>query len=92
MSGDVPGIDPPQSLLDGLSKVSKLPLACGYCLAAGELSLRSALTGEMKEVYGQDADISVDDIVLTAGSNMAFVTAIMSLADTSDEIILLVPW
>ena len=92
MSQGVSAIDPPQSLLDGLSKASKLPLACGYCLAAGELSLRSALTGEMKEVYGQDADISVDDIVLTDGSNMAFVVSIMSLADAGDEIILPVPW
>lgn len=92
MSQGVPGITPPQSLLDGLSKASKSPSACGYCPAAGEISLRVALAEEMKEVYGQYADISVDDIALTAGCNMAFVATVMSLADAGDEIILPVPW
>jgi aspartate/methionine/tyrosine aminotransferase len=46
----------------------------------------------MKEVYGQDADISADDIALTVGCNMAFVAAVMSLADAGDEVILPVPW
>lgn len=92
MSQGLPGIAPPQSLLDGLSKASRLPSACAYCPAAGEASLRSALAGEMKEVYGQDADISADDIALTVGCNMAFVAAVMSLADAGDEVILPVPW
>lgn len=46
----------------------------------------------MKVSYGSDADVTVDDIALTAGCNMAFIATIMSLADAGDEVILPVPW
>jgi len=92
MSQGVPGISPPQSLLDRLSNASGSPDTCGYCPASGEMSVRTALAAEMKVVYGQDADISADDIALTAGCNLAFVASVMSLADAGDEIILPVPW
>lgn len=46
----------------------------------------------MKTVYGQEVDVTQDDIAITAGCNMAFVATVMCLADPGDEIILPVPW
>jgi len=92
MSQGVPGIPPPRSVLDALGNFASDPKSCGYCPMTGEPKLRDALAKEMKHTYGSDADISGDDVALTAGCNMAFVTAVMSLADSGDEIILPVPW
>jgi aspartate/methionine/tyrosine aminotransferase len=46
----------------------------------------------MRVVYGDHIDLTSDDIVLTAGCNMAFVAVIMALADPGDQVILPVPW
>ena len=59
---------------------------------AGEPQLRSALRDEMRLVYGETADIAMDDISLSAGCNMAFVAVMMALAQANDEVILPVPW
>jgi aspartate/methionine/tyrosine aminotransferase len=92
MSQGVPGIPAPQSLQRALGKASSDPSVFGYCLADGEPSLRSALVEEMKFVYGELSDVTVEDVALTAGCNMAFVAAVMSLADAGDDVILPVPW
>jgi aspartate/methionine/tyrosine aminotransferase len=42
-------------------------------------------------VYGADANLSVDDVALTAGCILAFVAAVMALADAGDEVVLPVP-
>jgi aspartate/methionine/tyrosine aminotransferase len=92
MSQGVPGVSPPQLLLDRLSEYSAAPSSCGYTSVAGEISLRETLAQEMKFVYGSGTDVCADDITLTAGCNMAFVATIMVLADPGDEVILPVPW
>lgn len=92
MSQGVPGIPPPSILLDALGQAAASPQTCGYCPVTGETSLRSALALEMRSIYGADSDIHTEDIALTAGCNMAFVTAIMSVADAGDQVILPVPW
>ena len=46
----------------------------------------------MRHIYGDDTDVSLHDIALTAGCNMAFMATVMSLADAGDEIIIPVPW
>jgi aspartate/methionine/tyrosine aminotransferase len=49
----------------------------------------------MRKVYGRGGvpvDVSEEDIAVTAGCNMAYVAAAMTLADAGDEIILPVPW
>lgn len=60
----------------------------------GEDSLRRALLDEMSHVYGRGGsiDVAIDDVTITAGCNLAFVAAVMSLADAGDEVILPVPW
>jgi aspartate/methionine/tyrosine aminotransferase len=46
----------------------------------------------MRHVYGEGSDITEGDITITAGCNMAYSAAIMSLAGEGDEVILPVPW
>ena len=92
MSQGVPGLPPPKSVLDALGNCASDPKSCGYCPMTGEPKLRDSLAQEIKHVYGSNSDVSGDDVALTAGCNMAFVTAVMSLADSGDEVILPVPW
>ncbi len=92
MSQGVPGVPPPRLLLDALAKASSAPSSCGYLPNAGEPALRQAMVEEMKVRYGADADITPDDIAITAGCNMAFAAAAMALADAGDEVVLPVPW
>ncbi|KAG2749139.1 PLP-dependent transferase [Suillus brevipes Sb2] len=79
MSQGIPGTPPFKVLLEALSHSSSSPGSSGYC-------------HEMKTVYGQEMDVTQDDIAITAGCNMAFVATVMCLADPGDEIILPLPW
>lgn len=92
MSQGVPGIPPPEAVQSALGDAAASPTSFGYCRWDGEPSLRSALVGEMKRVYGRDSDVHIDDVALTSGCNLAFVAAAMSVADPGDEVILPVPW
>ncbi|KAG1719229.1 pyridoxal phosphate-dependent transferase [Suillus occidentalis] len=91
MSQGVPGTPPSKVLLEALSHSSSSPGSSGYCHVLGESTLRSAFAKEMKTVYGEEMDVTQDDIAITAGCNMAFVATVMCLADPGDEIILPVP-
>jgi hypothetical protein len=78
-------------LLKAIGAVSSHASA-GYCDGRGECELRDALVQEMKVVYGNNVDINLEDVALTAGCNLAFVATVMSLAEAGDEVILPVPW
>lgn len=54
--------------------------------------MRNAMAEEMKIRYGADANVTPEDIAITAGCNLAFVAVAMTLADAGDEVILPVPW
>ncbi|KAG1758186.1 pyridoxal phosphate-dependent transferase [Suillus occidentalis] len=92
MSQGVPGTPPSKVLLEALSHSSSSPGSSGYCHVLGASTLRSAFAKEMKTVYGEEMDVTQDDIAITAGCNMAFIATVMCLADPGDEIILPVPW
>ncbi|KAJ7599120.1 PLP-dependent transferase [Mycena floridula] len=93
MSQGVPGIPPQISLQQALGQAASSLESFGYCPAEGELSLRTSLAQEMRLIYGaREADITPQDLALTAGCNMAFIAAVMSVADAGDEVILPVPW
>ena len=92
MSQGVPGSPPTNVLLEALAKTSSSLQSTGYGHALGEPKLRAAFAQEMRMVYGQHADISANDVAITAGCNMAFIAAVMCLADAGDEVILPVPW
>jgi aspartate/methionine/tyrosine aminotransferase len=92
LSQGVPGTPPPPELLKALAEASSMPECCGYGPVAGDTSMRNAVVGEMHHVYGMDADIALDDVVITGGCNMAFLAVIMAIASAGDEVILPVPW
>lgn len=92
LSQGVPGIPPPKEVLNAVAEAARKPENCGYGPMNGELSMRKALVEEMKVVYGQTADITHDDVSLTAGCNMSFVAVVMTLAEPGDEVILPLPW
>ncbi|KIY50340.1 PLP-dependent transferase [Fistulina hepatica ATCC 64428] len=92
MSQGVPGLSPPLSVQKALGEAASSPSSFGYALPFGEDSLREALALDMKHAYGPDADIAAADIALTSGCNLAFVAAIMTVADAGDEVVLTVPW
>ncbi|KAI0671277.1 PLP-dependent transferase [Trametes maxima] len=92
MSQGVPGVPPPPVLLDALAKASAAPENCGYLPNAGIPELRNAMVAEMKRSYGADADLTLDDIAITAGCNLAFVAVAKAVADVGEEIILPIPW
>ncbi|EJF56340.1 PLP-dependent transferase [Dichomitus squalens LYAD-421 SS1] len=92
MSQGVPGVPPPQSFLEALGAAASSPGSCGYLPNVGEPSLRTVMAQEINIRYGPDADVTQDDIAITAGCNLAFVAAVTTLADSGDEVILPVPW
>lgn len=92
MSQGVPGIPPPKSLLDALAVAASDPDSCGYVPNAGEPALRKAVASEMKKVYGEGTDVTAEDVFITAGCNLAFTAAVMTVAEKGDEVILPVPW
>ncbi|KAI0823234.1 PLP-dependent transferase [Trametes gibbosa] len=94
MSQGVPGVPPPPVVFDALARAAQDPQNCGYLPNAGLPALREAIATEMRTVYGGDAhvDVTAQDIVVTAGCNLAFVALAMTLADKGDEVILPVPW
>ncbi|KAL4245624.1 Pyridoxal phosphate-dependent transferase [Abortiporus biennis] len=92
VSQGVPGVPPPKLFLDELARTSSSPTSCGYVPNVGEPALRQAIVQEMKIAYGKNADISPDDIAITAGCNLAFSAAIMTIAERGDQVILPVPW
>ena len=83
---------PPKFLQEALGVASSSPASFGYCPYDGEPTLRKALAAEMRIRYGDSTDVNSEDIALTTGCNLAFVAAIMSIADAGDEVILPVPW
>lgn len=80
---------PPQALV-AARDYSDAAVAHHYGPVAGEESLRQAIRHKLEV----DNAIAPDDshIVVTAGSNMGFVNALLAIADPGDEIILLAPY
>ncbi|KAF8636287.1 hypothetical protein AX17_003654 [Amanita inopinata Kibby_2008] len=106
VSQGAPSTFPPQLLRETLVGVVGRGEGGGweYCAGNGEKGLRDALVEEMKHVYGrpgggdggeregEEVDVKEEDIAITAGSNLAFASVVMSLAGRGDEVILPVPW
>ncbi|EJU00716.1 PLP-dependent transferase [Dacryopinax primogenitus] len=46
----------------------------------------------MQRTYGPGADLRVEDLAISAGANLAFVSVVMSVCDPGEEVIIPVPW
>jgi aspartate/methionine/tyrosine aminotransferase len=92
MSQGSPASPPPDILLHALGEAARDPASCRYGPVTGDNALRQAAVDEIKHVYGAEVDVNMEDVAITAGCNMAFTAAIMTLADAGDEVIVTVPW
>lgn len=86
----VPGTPPPMAFLQKLAESAEDPLSSGYGDLRGDEELRTALAGDVERTYG-DRVSPEDEIVITAGANLGFYSAMVSLAGAGDEVVLPTP-
>jgi aspartate/methionine/tyrosine aminotransferase len=82
----VPGWGPPPSALTAAAGALEDPEAHLYSADAGLPELRHALAAKLRQAHG--ADVTADEIIVTAGGNQAFMLAAMTAIDAGDEVIL----
>lgn len=80
---------PPQDVLEAAAKAARSSSHFRYGYVKGTASLREALRDKLTR---ENALSPGFEIVVTAGSNMAFFEAILAITDPGDEIILLRPF
>ncbi|HEX4767710.1 MAG TPA: aminotransferase [Lichenihabitans sp.] len=90
MAQAVPGLPPPEALLDRLGAAARRPETATYGPILGDAGLRQAFADDVRGLYG--GDIGPDDIAITAGCNQAFFVAMLALAKAGDAVILPAPW
>jgi aspartate/methionine/tyrosine aminotransferase len=90
MTQAVPGYPPHADLLARLAAAAGDAKSAGYGPIEGEAALREALAADMARAYR--ARIGAGDIAITAGGNLAFTLAMMTLAGAGDAVMLPAPW
>ncbi len=80
---------PPQQIYDGLREFSKTNSHV-YAAVEGLPQLRRLIEQKIQDENGIDA--SRYCVVVSAGSNMGFLNAVLSICDPGDEVIVLEPW
>lgn len=86
----VPDYGPPPKVVEALAQKVKEHDTAFYTEDEGLPALRSALAGYMGKSYG--TSIEKEEILITAGGNQAFLTAMMTILDPGDEVILPTPF
>ena len=82
--------DPPREVSRGIERFFEDSANHRYQGVEGIPALRDALRRKLDTENGIRGDGF--DVVVTAGSNMAFFNAILAICDPGDEVILLTPW
>jgi aspartate aminotransferase len=90
--GGAPSVPPPQELFDEFTRLLKAdPLrTCGYTGTRGIPELREAVAEDARR-YGQVEFDPKSEIMITTGGTAAIFSAIMSLVDSGDEVIITDP-
>jgi aspartate/methionine/tyrosine aminotransferase len=81
---------PPPEALDAIPRFLSSSDAHGYGPVEGAPELVGALEAKLTRENG--LDLSKSRVVVTAGGNMAFVNAVLAVADLGDEVILQAPF
>lgn len=81
---------PPTSVAEAVVEAASTPRVDRYCLVRGIDELLEAI----EQKVAAENQISMDQrkAVVTAGSNMGFLNAVLAIADVGDEVILLSPY
>jgi aspartate/methionine/tyrosine aminotransferase len=82
---------PPAAAMDQISAFWQDPDQSRYGSTAGMLQLRQAMADKLSWENGILTS-SLDTIIVTAGSNMGFVHAVLAITQPGDEIILQLPY
>ncbi len=82
---------PPADAVAALPALMADPALNKYQAVTGIAPLVSALAGKLRAENGYDIDAR-SEIMVTAGSNSAFLTAVLAVADPGDEFILPTPY
>lgn len=90
LSQAAPGDPPPAALLAALGEAAADPRHAGYGPLAGETALREPFAAELSALYG--AAIAPEDIIVTAGCNLAFFAAMLAVARAGEAVLLPAPW
>lgn len=86
----VPGTPPPPEMLARLAEAAGSAEACRYGAILGDADLREAYAADCARLYR--GAIGAGNVAITAGCNMAFVVAMLTLARAGDKVLLPVPW
>jgi aspartate/methionine/tyrosine aminotransferase len=86
----VPDYPPATELTDYMASIVADPATSRYTPDEGLPHVREALAARYMRIYG--AELSPDNICLTAGASQAFWLAMMSLCQAGDEVILQTPY
>lgn len=90
LSQAVPGYPAHPDMLRLLGEAAASPAMTGYGPIEGERVLREAYAGHVGAVY--DADVSAENIHMTAGCNQAFMSVAIALAGSGDTVALTNPF
>jgi aminotransferase len=86
----LPYFSPPASVIAAATAALSAKEVHFYSTDPGRPSLRRALADRLRETVSIDCD--VDDLVITAGANHAFATAVATLVNPGDEVVLPSPY
>ena len=86
----VPGYKPNADLLRHAAVAAGDDASARYGLIPGDPALREAYAAELNATYG--ANVTIDQVAITAGCNQAFFAAMLVLAAAGDNVLLPVPW
>ncbi|MBD1844676.1 pyridoxal phosphate-dependent aminotransferase [Cyanobacteria bacterium FACHB-63] len=81
---------PPQSAIDQITVFLSSPVNHKYQAVEGIPALKAAIA--QKLITENKIDLTNREIVVTAGSNMAFLNVVLAITDPGDEIILQTPF
>ncbi len=90
LSQGFPDFDPPKEILDRLSEVAQSG-PHQYSITWGAQNFREALAEKQKRFMGIDIDPE-SEIVVTCGSTEAMMTAMMTVTDPGDKVIVFSPF
>lgn len=91
LSQGFPDFDPPQALLDALVKTAQVGGPHQYSITWGAPNFREALANKHNRFSGLTVNPETD-IVVTCGSTEAMMTAMMSVVNPGDKVIVFSPF
>ena len=96
MSQAAPSHPPADVVIEHIAAVAASPNGAFYCPQEGLPALRDAFAAELRRDHSTggtgEADVTADDVQITAGCNQAFCLTASALASSGDEVVLQEPF